>query len=703
MKNLRDRTDRQSQPVQGTGLAPAHGQEHNHDHGQRRGNPVHHDRGFSDGDHMAVGRPGGLRTTGPSVTTLLTLVTQCTPLLAQTALLWYLVNQGRWIFLALLLPALFGNLALCVLTLLRARSAVGAGAHRKDQPVLQSRDTDDAASADMVSLESLEPAWLEDGLFADVPSSGGHGQRWKAIVHTWLTSLEGPPSYQAMIGREAGGDFLIDLVRDGPHALVAGTTGSGKSVFLRAWCLALACSLPPSRFNLVLLDFKGGSGFNLLAGLPHTVGCVNDLDLEQAVRSLAGIRKELERREALLAKVGASDIRDLDPPPPRLLVVIDEFQALRQQLPDYLDDLARLASQGRSLGMNLVACTQQTLGQVSAQMRANMNLGICLRVRDPMQSKELLGSPCAARISPSHPGLGFCENGEGIRAFRTSLVVNPAGLVQETIKAAAFCGFRPAPPLFSPPLPDTRHLGRRHPGGRTNRVTIHDGHPLVPIGWVDDGVLLHTCRLPITGNTALIGPRGQGKTTLIGALSRRLLALLEGDGPGYAPPMHDAGMTDTFGLRISFQEGGTYSSLDLHIGRASALPPGPSSPASPQGDGKEPYEGLIWLIDDAQDLLDPMSRLPLTRQVNRALSMDRVALVLSVDSATAIRRPERFRQRLVFPFGERSMDMACGIPSAALTGPGRPAGTIPGRCLLLSAGQALPVQCFPSDSPEKCS
>lgn len=703
MKNHRDRADRQSQSVQGTSPAPDHDQAHNHDHNQRKGNPVHHDRGFPDRYQMPVGRSGGRRATGLSVTTLLTLVAQCAPLLAQTALFWYMANQGRWIFLALLLPGLSGNLALCILTLLRARSASGPDAHRKDQPVLQTRDTDDSASVDMVLLESLEPACLEAELFADNPSSGGNGQHWKAIVHTWLTSLEGPPSYQAMIGREAGGDFLIDLVNDGPHALVAGTTGSGKSVFLQAWCLALACSLPPSRLNLVLLDFKGGSGFNLLAGLPHTVGCVNDLDLEQAVRSLAGIRRELERREALLAKVGASDIQDLDPPPPRLLVIIDEFQALRQQLPDYLDDLARLASQGRSLGMNLVACTQQTMGQVSAQMRANMNLGICLRVRDPMQSKELLGSPCAARISPSHPGLGFCEDGGGIRAFRTSGVDNPAGLVKQTIKAAVFCGFRPAPPLFSSPLPGIRHPGRRRPAGRTNRATVQDGHPLVPIGWVDDGVLLHTYRLPITGNTALIGPRGQGKTTLVEALARRLLALLEGDGSGHTSPMREAGVTDSFGLRISFQEGGTYSSLDLHPGHAALLPTGPPSPASPRGGDKEPYEGLIWLIDDAQDLLDPMSRLPLTKQVNRALSMDRVALVLSVDSATAIRRPERFKQRLVFPFGERSVDMACGIPSTALAGPGRPACTIPGRCLLLCAGQALPVQCFPGDSPENSS
>lgn len=574
----------------------------------------------------------------------------------------------------------------------------------------------------MTVLTSRDLPSLESKLFNSNPCLTGKGQHWQSIVHSWLSSLEGTASYRVMIGCGIREDFLIDLAADGPHALVAGTTGSGKSVFLQTWCLSLASSIPPSRLNMVLLDFKGGSGFNLLAGLPHTVGCVNDLDLEQAVRSLAGIRKELKRRETLVAREGVADVMELASPPPRLLVVIDEFQALRQQLPDYQEDLVRLASQGRSLGMNLIACTQQTMGQVGAQMRANMNLGICLRVRDPVQSKELLGSPCAAHINPTNPGQGFCEGGDGIKAFRTSQADNPGGLVAQIAKAATFCGFRPAPPLFSAPLPDTERNGVRSAGYET-RATFQNGHPLVPIGWLDDGVLLHTCRMPIIGNTALIGPLGRGKTTLIGALTQRLLRLLKEIESKPGNLAKTAGIPGPFDLRLSFRKGDAYSSLDLYTWRRqsgsspdpSQLPPpfraepslrkALSSPViSPDGTSSsheksmEPYEGLIWLIDDAQDLLDPMSRLPLAGQVSKALSMDGVALILAVDSAAAIRRPERFRQRLVFPFGERSVDMACGIPSASLDGPGRPVCTIPGRGLLMSPGQALPIQCFPSDS-----
>lgn len=627
-------------------------------------------------------------------------------------------------FLTLLLPGLAGNLALCILTLLRSQSTAKRRQGQRNSPGSRAHDAFELEStrADMTLLASLDLPSLESKLFDNNRRPPDKGLYWQSIVHTWLSSLEGTASYQAMIGCGIREDFLIDLATDGPHALVAGTTGSGKSVFLQTWCLSLACSIPPSRLNMVLLDFKGGSGFNLLAGLPHTVGCVNDLDLEQAVRSLAGIRKELKRRETLVAREGVADVMELVSPPPRLLVVIDEFQALRQQLPDYQEDLVRLASQGRSLGMNLIACTQQTMGQVGAQMRANMNLGICLRVRDSVQSKELLGSPCAAHINPTNPGQGFCEGGDGIKAFRTSQADNPGGLVAQIAKAATFCGFRPAPPLFSAPLPDTERNGVRSAGYET-RATFQNGHPLVPIGWLDDGVLLHTCRMPIIGNTALIGPLGRGKTTLIGALTQRLLRLLKEIESKPGDLAKTAGIPGPIDLRLSFRKGDAYSSFDLYTRRRqsasspdpSQLPPpsraepslrkalsslmtSPGRTSSSPEENEEPYEGLIWLIDDAQDLLDPMSRLPLAGQVSKALSMDGVALILAVDSAAAIRRPERFRQRLVFPFGERSVDMACGIPSASLDGPGRPVCTIPGRGLLMSPGQALPIQCFPSDS-----
>lgn len=165
--------------------------------------------------------------------------------------------------------------------------------------------------------------------------------------------------------------------------MVAGTTGSGKSELLISWCMALAIRHSPQTLHFVFLDFKGGSTFNALERLPHTVGNVCDLDLAHAVRALNAIEQELARREALVSAERVSRFDQLSHPPARLVVVIDEFHALRDRLPDYMQRLNRLASLGRSLGMHLIVCTQNPMGQVHADMKANISLSICLRRHRP--------------------------------------------------------------------------------------------------------------------------------------------------------------------------------------------------------------------------------------------------------------------------------------------------------------------------------
>lgn len=162
----------------------------------------------------------------------------------------------------------------------------------------------------------------------------------------------------------------------------------------------MAVRNPPDRLHFVFLDFKGGSAFSVIERLPHTVGSVCDLDLNHAVRALRALELELRRREHLVAAERVGSIGQLQSPPPSLIVVIDEFHALNNQLPDYVDRLVRIASLGRSLGMHVIACTQNPLGQVSADMKANMALNICLRVRDGLQSIELLGDGRAASHQP---------------------------------------------------------------------------------------------------------------------------------------------------------------------------------------------------------------------------------------------------------------------------------------------------------------
>ena len=602
---------------------------------------------------------------------ILTLVAQTAPALAQAGMIWYVVGQGRWMLLLLLLPSLTGTLAMVLLSLLRAhrqpltapsaRAQLGYGA-ASDRASL-STTTEDRTRQDLTELAADPGPRLESRLSGS-GASGAHGQLWQGIVHAWL-SASGSAA-PAVIGiRPDHGPLTIDLPRDGPHALVAGTTGSGKSVFLQTWCLALAASQPPDHLNLVLLDFKGGAGFGLLARLPHTVGCVTNLDLDRAVRALNGLQRELERRQRLVAGAGVENTALMADPPARLVVVIDEFQALRQLLPDYLDRLTSLASQGRSLGMNLVACTQQTMGQVSAQMRANMNLGICLRVRDPLQSRELLGSSCATAIDPACPGQGFLERGRGPQAFRTCPAADPQALIDQIIKASLFCGSRPPAPLFSPPLPE------HDPA--YGQILWQSGWPLIPLGRIDDGVLLHLYRLPLKGHTALIGTRGRGKSNLLALLARSLLPLMK----------PEARPESSFDLRITRRTGHGYSSRDF-------AGPVPAPPHSRQNSKRR----LVWILDDAQDLLDPLSRDPLAPLLQEALGQEGTSVVLAVDTTSALRRPERFSRRLEFPCGERGADLAAGIPADQLATLSSRAGTIPGRCLVLEAGLAIPLQVF---------
>jgi S-DNA-T family DNA segregation ATPase FtsK/SpoIIIE len=207
------------------------------------------------------------------------------------------------------------------------------------------------------------------------------------------------------IGTE-GGVVHVDLVADGPHSLVAGTTGSGKSELLRTWTAALAAIHPPSRMNLVLVDYKGGTSFGPLVRLPHCAGQVTDLTPLLAQRALSGLRAELRRRERVVEASGAGDVLDMDPEtaPASLVIVIDEFATLLEELPEFVDGVLDIARRGRSLGIHLIMATQRPTGVISDAIRANTSLRIALRLPDPEDSLDVIGSPDSATISRDRPG-----------------------------------------------------------------------------------------------------------------------------------------------------------------------------------------------------------------------------------------------------------------------------------------------------------
>jgi len=224
----------------------------------------------------------------------------------------------------------------------------------------------------------------------------------------------------APLGYAADGAFELDISRDGPHALVAGTTGAGKSELLQTLIASLAVANRPDAMTFVLIDYKGGSAFKDCARLPHTVGMVSDLDGHLTQRALASLSAELKRREEILLHAGAKDIEDYwdevsrQPglqPLPRLVLIIDEFASLVAELPEFVRGLVGIAQRGRSLGVHLVLATQRPAGVVSADIRANTNLRIALRVTDATESSDVLDAPDAAAIAKSTPGRCYVRSG----------------------------------------------------------------------------------------------------------------------------------------------------------------------------------------------------------------------------------------------------------------------------------------------------
>ncbi|MFN3216542.1 MAG: FtsK/SpoIIIE domain-containing protein [Acidimicrobiales bacterium] len=240
-----------------------------------------------------------------------------------------------------------------------------------------------------------------------------------ASAEAMATSWAAATRCATPIGIGADGAVEIDLDADGPHVLVGGTTGSGKSELLRSLIAGLAAGSSPEELVFVLIDYKGGSAFDACASLPHVVGLVTDLDHQLGARALRSLEAELRLRERRLRAAGADGLdayRRAGSPEgllPRLVVVIDEFATLAVELPDFLGALVGIAQRGRSLGVHLVLATQRPSGVVSADIRANTNLRIALRVQDPGDSVDVIDHRDAAAIDRSTPGRAYLRVGPG--------------------------------------------------------------------------------------------------------------------------------------------------------------------------------------------------------------------------------------------------------------------------------------------------
>ncbi|AXJ11981.1 hypothetical protein CFN17_18955 [Arthrobacter sp. PM3] len=257
------------------------------------------------------------------------------------------------------------------------------------------------------------------------------------------------------VGAGSAGAVQIDLRADGPHFLIAGTTGAGKSEFLRTFAAAIAASHPPERVNLLFIDFKGGSGLGPLTGLPHCVGMLTDLGAADVGRTLVSLRAEVRRREELLARAGAPDLATYEsssangPAVPYLVIVVDEFRILVDDAPGALTELMRIAAIGRALGIHLVMATQRPQGALNADIRANVTTSVALRVQSASESFDVMGSGLAAAIPITRPGRAFLIRGaQAPEEFQTATLAPRSGGPSGggvTIRTAAEDLARPQP------------------------------------------------------------------------------------------------------------------------------------------------------------------------------------------------------------------------------------------------------------------
>ena len=267
-------------------------------------------------------------------------------------------------------------------------------------------------------------SWLElnDPGIADDPA---------VIIERWqesrsiLTGPAAPPpgprrpgTLRAIVGEAAGEPHALDLRLHGPHALVGGTTGAGKSELLQTWILAMAAAHSPQRVTFLLVDYKGGSAFRDCVHLPHTVGLVTDLSPHLVRRALVSLGAELTYREHLFDQKKVKDLRELekagDPEtPPSLVIVVDEFAALVHEVPEFVDGVVNVAQRGRSLGLHLVLATQRPAGVIKDNLRANTNLRLALRMADEADSVDVLGSAGGRPLRPGAAGPRGVEDGPG--------------------------------------------------------------------------------------------------------------------------------------------------------------------------------------------------------------------------------------------------------------------------------------------------
>lgn len=401
----------------------------------------------------------------------------------------------------------------------------------------------------------------------------GKIEQWDLIKHYKENrSYEGIRAWLGMMPGNRPMFLDIHEKKYGPHGLIAGTTGSGKSELIQTFILSLALNYHPSEVAFILIDYKGGGMAKIFEGLPHVAGMILDLEEEnenanrnQTRRTFLSIRSELKRREKIFNQYHVNHIDDYmrlyrkkkaKEPLPHLIIISDEFAELKKEQPEFIKELVSTARVGRSIGVHLILATQKPAGVVDDQIFSNSRFKICLRVQDKTDSNEMLRRPEAAFLSTTGRAYFQLGNNELFEIFQSgysgadyepkdrvssadeeeAMMIRIDGLpaavshekkrekdvpsqirvsIDYIKKITKQNKIMPVKQLWMPPLPEVLYLNeiKKHDDNR-NKMTI-----LAFIGLIDDPERQNQRPLYLEfdnfSNLMIIGNQGCGKSTLI--------------------------------------------------------------------------------------------------------------------------------------------------------------------------------------------
>jgi S-DNA-T family DNA segregation ATPase FtsK/SpoIIIE len=559
----------------------------------------------------------------------------------------------------------------------------------------------------------------------DAPGCAPHR---RSIVARWCE--QGAPVTAVPIGVDTTGWMELDLVRDGPHALVAGTSGSGKSQLLLSWVAALAVANSPQQLQFVLVDFKGGGAFGACAALPHVAAVLTNLERSETERAMDSLIAECERRQRLTRDHGgdfdryrAAVERDHSLPSfPRLVVMVDEFAQLKEEHPDLMDRFTQVARLGRSLGMHLVLGTQRPGGVVDAQVRSNTSLRIALRMLEPGDSVDVIDAPDAATLPADTPGRALIAAAGVMREIQTA-VVGVAGGTQRPLVDARVIGWPEAtlprstvvdndgptdlavlvdvvgaavrelglevpPPPFLPMLPTVVEQSALSRDARRNDV------PSVALGLCDEPGRQRrsTWELALDeGHLLVVGAPGSGRTTLL----RSLCAGLAEEGAAGAPvhlqivdfggDLHDLGAAASAGIVGSLLGRGDPDLLERFVDRLTLELDRRVGVAL----DNEPW--IVVAVDRWEALveLDGGPGGPLVGRLRRLIAdatQRRVIFVVTADPRSARGVADLVRQRVVLGLADRNQYGEFGVDQRRV-----PQHVPPGRGVLPTTGDAVQI------------